>query len=47
MRLPVDRRSKDCSRAAFEFKNDRWAVIEAMFVLIESGIRNTPNYLPH
>ena len=37
-RLPVDSLSNDVSKAALLFKNDRCAVIEAMLVLIESGM---------
>ena len=37
-RFPVERRSNDVSNAALLFKKDRCAVIEAMLVLIESGI---------
>jgi hypothetical protein len=38
MRLPVESRSNDVSRALLLFNIACCAVIEAMFVLIESGI---------
>jgi hypothetical protein len=38
MRLPVDKRSNADSNAALLFKNDRCALMDAIFVFIESGI---------